>query len=93
MEITPPTKEYLQRELNILQLKYDNICETLRVVMRREGDMSIEFRNLEKENYQIKQDQEDLYAFIDDENETLKKTIDTLRTENEELKQKLVKPL
>ena len=61
--------------------------------MRREGDMSIEFRNLEKENYQIKQDQEDLYAFIDDENETLKKTIDTLRTENEELKQKLVKPL
>ena len=88
-----PTKEYLQRELNILQLKYDNICETLRVVMRREGDMSIEFRNLEKENYQIKQNQEDLYAFIDDENETLKKTIDTLRTENEELKQKLVKPL
>jgi hypothetical protein len=43
MEITPPTKEYLQRELNILQLKYDTICETLRTVMWREGDLAIVF--------------------------------------------------
>ena len=88
-----PTKEYLQRELNILQLKYDNICETLRTVMRREQNLSIEFRNLKKESDQIKKDQEDLYAFIDDETETLNKTIETLRKENEELKHKLGDPL
>ena len=84
------TKEYLQRELNILQLKYDNLCVTLRTVMQREGDMVIEFRNLKIENDQIKQAQEDLYAFIDDETETLNKTIDILRKENEELKQKSI---
>jgi predicted nucleic acid-binding Zn-ribbon protein len=88
-----PTKEYLQRELNILQLKYDNICETLRTVMRREQNLSIEFRNLKKESDQIKKEQEDLYAFIDDETETLNKTIEILRKENEEIKQKLCKPL
>ena len=93
MENPSPTKEYLQRELNILQLKYDTICETLRTVMWREGDLAIEFRNLKTENDQIKQDQEDLYAFIDDETKTLNKTIETLITENEELKQKLGKPL
>ena len=86
------TKEYLQRELNILQLKYDNLCVTLRTVMRREGDTVIEFRNLEKENDQIKKDQEDLYAFIEDETKTLNKMIDTLRTENEKLKQTLGTP-
>jgi hypothetical protein len=48
---------------------------------------------LKTENDQIKQDQEDLYAFIDDETKTLNKTIETLITENEELKQKLGKPL
>ena len=48
-----PTKEYLQRELNILQLKYDNICETLRTVMRREQDWAIKFRNLKKEIWYI----------------------------------------
>ena len=92
MENPSPTKEYLQRELNILQLKYDNLCVTLRTVMQREGDMVIEFRNLKIENDQIKQAQEDLYAFIDDETETLNKTIETLLKENEELKQKLGKP-
>ena len=68
------------------------ICETLRTVMQREGDLAIEFRNLKTENDKIKKDQEDLYAFIEDETKTLNKTIETLRTENEELKQKLGKP-
>ena len=90
METPPLTKEYLEQELNILQLKYDNLCVTLRTVMLRESDFSIELRNLKKENTQLKQDQEDLYAFIEDETETLNKTIDTLRKENEELKQKSI---
>ena len=90
METPPLTKEYLEQELNILQLKYDNLCVTLRTVMLRESDFSIELQNLKKENTQLKQDQEDLYAFIEDETETLNKTIDTLRKENEELKQKSI---
>ena len=90
MENPSPTKEYLQRELNILQLKYDNLCVTLRTVMLRETEWTIELRNLKKENTQLKQDQEDLSAFIEDETETLNKNIETIRKENEELKQNLV---
>ena len=90
MENLPLTKEYLERELNILQLKYDNLCVTLRTVMLRETEWTIELRNLKKENTHLKQDQEDLYAFIEDETETLNKTIDILRKENEELKQKSI---
>jgi predicted nucleic acid-binding Zn-ribbon protein len=86
-----PHEEYLQRELNILQLKYDNLCVTLRTVMRRDQDWSIEFKNLQQENEKINKDQEDLYTFIEDETETLNKTIETLRKENEELKHKLSK--
>lgn len=90
METPPLTKEYLERELNILQLKYENLCVTLRTVMLRETEWTIELRNLKKENTQLKQDQEDLSAFIEDETETLNKTIDILRKENEELKQKSI---
>jgi hypothetical protein len=90
MENPPLTKEYLERELNILQLKYDNLCVTLRTVMLRETEWTIELRNLKKENTQLKQDQEDLSTFIEDETETLNKTIDILRKENEELKQKSI---
>jgi len=92
MEKTQNEKN-LERGLNILQLKYDNLCVTLRTVMRRDQDWSIEFKNLQQENEKINKDQEDLYAFIDDETKTLNKTIETLITENEELKQKLGKPL
>ena len=84
-------KKNLERELNILQLKYDNLCITLSTVMRRDQDWSIEFKNLQQENEKINKDQEDLYAFIEDETETLNKTIETLRKENEELKYKLSK--
>ncbi len=55
-----PHEEYLQRELNILQLKYDNLCVTLGTVMRREQDLSIEFKNLQQENNKNNKDQEDL---------------------------------
>jgi|SaaInlStandDraft_2_1057019.scaffolds.fasta_scaffold485443_1 predicted nucleic acid-binding Zn-ribbon protein len=91
MEKTQNEKN-LERELNILQLKYDTLCETLRTVMRRDQDWSIEFKNLKQENEQINKDQEDLYAFIEDETKNLNKMIDTIKKENEELKQKLDKP-
>ena len=91
MEKTQNEKN-LERELNILQLKYDTLWETLRTVMRRDQDWSIEFKNLKQENEQINKDQEDLYAFIEDETKNLNKMIDTIKKENEELKQKLDKP-
>lgn len=86
-----PHEEYLQRELNILQLKYDNLCITLSTVMRRDQDWSIEFKNLQQKNEKFNKDQEDLYAFIEEETETLNKTIENLMKENEELKKKLIK--
>ena len=88
MEKTQNEKN-LERELNILQLNYDTLCETLRTVMRRDQDWSIEFKNLKQENDKINKDQSDLYTFIEAETETLNKIIVTIKKENEELKQKL----